>query len=111
MWVEKGKINSPFYKNCPNPSAKNSPVYFLLGAMLPCSTPFSTSEEAVSECLSHSLVCLPAVLACPSVGVCHWALLLILALVHCILPSLGGSPEECLAGVAADPAIVHVSNC
>ena len=46
----KGAMNSPFYRNrdkCgklgPNPSAKNGPVHFLLGAMIPCSTPFSTS--------------------------------------------------------------------
>ena len=48
----KGAINSPFYKNrdkcCKlgqNPSAKNGLVHFLLGAMLPCSTPFCTSGE------------------------------------------------------------------
>ena len=28
-----------------NPSAKNGLVHFLLGAMLPCSTPFSTSDD------------------------------------------------------------------
>ena len=46
----KGAINSPFYKNqdkCGklglNPSAKSGLVHFLLGAMLLCSTPFSTS--------------------------------------------------------------------
>ena len=46
----RSAINSPSYKNCnkcgrnyQNPSAKNGLVHFLLGAMLPCSTPFSTS--------------------------------------------------------------------
>ena len=45
-------INSPFYKNQdkfgklgPNPSSKSGLVHFLLGAMLPCSTPFSTSAS------------------------------------------------------------------
>ena len=48
----RGAINSPFYKNrdkCGklgrNPSAKTGLVHFLLGAMLPCSTPYSTSAE------------------------------------------------------------------
>ena len=43
----KGAINSNFKKNCdkcgklgPDPSAKNGLIHFLLGAMLPCSTPF-----------------------------------------------------------------------
>ena len=50
------QLKIPFYKNCnkcgklgPNPSAKNGPVHFLLGAMLPCSTPFSTSASELSE--------------------------------------------------------------
>ena len=48
----RGAMNSPFYKNCDkcgrlgrNPSAKTGLVHFLLGAMLPCSTPFCTSAE------------------------------------------------------------------
>ena len=46
----KRAINCRFYKNrvqCgklgPNPSAKKGSVHFLLGALLPCSTPFCTS--------------------------------------------------------------------
>ena len=55
-------INSPFYKTSdkcgkfgPNPSAKNGPVHFLLGAMLPCSTPFSTSAFCISMQLAARL--------------------------------------------------------
>ena len=39
-----------------NPSAKNGPVHFLLGAMLPCSTPFSTSAYMVNFKLHLSLL-------------------------------------------------------
>ena len=46
----RGAINSPFHKNREkygklgwNPSAKKGLIHFLLGAMLPCSNPFSTS--------------------------------------------------------------------
>ena len=55
----RGAINSRFYKNddkCGrlglNPSAKKGSVHFLLGAMLPCSTPFSTS--AISS-ITHEI--------------------------------------------------------
>ena len=39
------KIRNKCGKLGPNPSDKNGPVHFLLGAMLPCSTPFSTSGQ------------------------------------------------------------------
>ena len=52
----------------------------------------------------------PTELASSSVGVGHHTVLLCFTLVFLILASLRCSPEECLAWVAADATIVHVSH-
>ena len=59
--------------------------------------------------LIQSIV-LPAVLTGSSIGVGHITGPACFAPVLLILPSLGGSPEESLAGVAAHPSVVHVGH-